>query len=192
VQCKLLDSLNTFADRVKVQPMIIVAPSAGGAPGVGAYGKTADPFVTDLAIDIRGYVESHYKADTSRWARAISGLSAGAVQTWNLTLFYPELWGWSLPMSGGLNLSVGFSHARVKADVASKAIDVAAINRLKLIKAYANPSDVAYNDTQNFCRLADTVGIKVQTDFTTRTSGGHKPVYWNEVFRKYAPLLFKE
>ena len=45
----------------------------------------------------------------------------GAMQTWNLTLFYPKLLGYSLPMSGG-----------------------------------------------------------------------HTDPYWNEVFRKYAPLLFKQ
>jgi enterochelin esterase-like enzyme len=192
VQGHLLDSLNTFADRSKVQPMIIVTPSAGGVPGVGAYGKTADAFVPDLAVDIRGYVESHYKADTSRWARAISGLSAGAAQTWMLTLFYPELWGWSLPMSGGLGRSAGYTPDKLKADVVSKVVDAAALNRMKLFKEYSNPSDLALMDSQTTCKLIESLGITIATDFTTRTSGGHAPVFWNEVFRKYAPLLFKE
>lgn len=192
VKGHLLDSLNTFADRTKVQPMIIVTPAAGGAPGVGAYGKTADPFVPDLAVDIRAYVESHYKADTSRWARAISGLSAGAAQTWMLTLFYPGLWGWSLPMSGGLGRSAGYTPEKLKADAAAKIVDVAALNQLKLFKEYSNPSDLALTDAQTTCKLVDSLGVKIATDFTTRTSGGHTPVFWNEVFRKYAPLLFKE
>ncbi|MEO7956863.1 MAG: alpha/beta hydrolase-fold protein [Fibrobacteria bacterium] len=188
----LLDSLNTFSDREKVQPMIIVTPSAGGAPGVGAYGKTGDPFVPDLAVDIRKYVESHYKADTSRWARGISGLSAGAAQTWMLTLFYPELWGWSRPMSGGLGRSTGYTPEKLKADVASKVVDVAVLNQMKLFKEYSNPSDLALMDTQTTIKIIESLGIKIATDYTTRTSGGHAPVFWNEVFRKYAPLLFKE
>lgn len=191
VNCKFLDSLNTFADRLKMQPMIIVTPAAGGAVNVGHYGKTADPFMADLTVDIRAWVESRYKADTARMSRAISGLSMGAIQTWNLTCFYPDLWGYSLPMSGGLLLSVGFSDAKFRSDVAGKAIDVESINQIKLFKVYSNPSDIAYSDTDSTSRLAASAGISHTTDFTTRTIGGHTDPYWNEVFRKYAPLLFK-
>lgn len=189
--CKFLDSLNAYADRVNVQPMIIVTPSAGGNTNYGAYGKTADPFYADLTTDIRAYTESHYKVDTARASRAISGLSMGSMQTWNLTLFHPKLWGWSLPMSGGLYKSGGFTPAKFRSDVSSKAIDVAALNELKLFKVYVNPTDIAFGDTDTTCQLAESQGIKFEKDFTTRTSGGHTDPFWNEVFRKYAPLLFK-
>ncbi len=189
--CKFLDSLNAYADRVNVQPMIIVTPSAGGNTNYGAYGKTADPFYADLTTDIRAYTESHYKVDTARASRAISGLSMGSMQTWNLTLFYPKLWGWSLPMSGGLYKSGGFSPSKFRSDVSGKVIDVAALNELKLFKVYVNPTDIAFGDTDTTCQLAESQGIKFERDFTTRTSGGHTDPFWNEVFRKYAPLLFK-
>lgn len=189
--CKFLDSLNSFADKVNVQPMIIVTPSAGGNTNYGYYGKTADPFYTDLTVDIRAWVESHYKADTARSARAISGLSMGSMQSWNLTLFYPKLWGWSLPMSGGLFKSVGFTPAKLKADAAAKTVDVTALNEIKLFKIYTNPTDIAFGDTDSTTMLADTLGIKHLKDFTTKTSGGHTDPFWNEVFRKYAPLIFK-
>jgi len=71
-----------------MQTMIIVTPDAGGNTGYGYYGKTTDPFYTDLTVDIRKHVESKYKADTSRFGHAISGFSMGAMQTHNLTLFY--------------------------------------------------------------------------------------------------------
>lgn len=189
--CRFLDSINTYADRVKVQPMIIVTPSAGGNTNYGHYGKSADPFYSELTTAIRLHIESHYKADTSRFSRAISGLSMGSMQTWNLTLFYPELWGYSLPMSGGLFKSTGFSRAKMKSDVAGKLIDVVALNEMKLFKVYSNPTDAAYGDTDTTSMVADSLGIRHTKDFTTRTMGGHTDPYWNEVFRKFAPLLFK-
>ena len=190
--CKFLDSLNTYSDRVNVQPMIIVTPSAGGNTNYGAYGKTADPFYADLTTDIRAYTESHYKVDTARFSRAISGLSMGAMQTWNLTLFYPKLWGYSLPMSGGLYKSGGFTTAKMRSDAASKVIDVAAINEMKLFRVFVNPTDIAFGDTDTTTQLAESLDIRLSKDLTTRTSGGHTDPYWNEVFRKYAPLLFKQ
>ncbi len=51
-----------------MQVMIIVTPDADGNNGYGNYGKGADPFYTDLTVDIRKYVESHYKADVASGA----------------------------------------------------------------------------------------------------------------------------
>ena len=191
VKDHLIDTLNKFSDRFNVQPMIIVTPTAKSSANYGNYGKGADSFYTDLTVTIKNYVESHFKADTARFSRAISGLSMGAMQTWNLTLFYPTLWGYSFPMSGGLYKSSGFSPAKLKADIRSKVIDTATINQLKIVKAFSNPSDAAYGDTDTTCRLMDTMGIRHAYDGTTKTTGGHTPVFWNEVFRKYAPTIFK-
>jgi enterochelin esterase-like enzyme len=187
----LIDTLNKFADKENMQAMIIITPNAGGSTAYGYYGKTADPFYTDLTVDIKKYVESHYKVDTSRCSRAISGLSMGSMQTWNLTLFYPTLWGYSFPMSAGLLKNGGFTVAKLKADVSSGLIDVAAVNQLKIFKVFSNPTDIAFGDTDTTCMLAKDLGIKLITDFTTKTSGGHTFPFWNEVVKKYAPTLFK-
>ena len=187
----LIDTLNKFADKENMQAMIIITPNAGGSTGYGYYGKTADPFYTDLTVDIKNYVESHYKVDTARYSRAISGLSMGSMQTLNLTLFYPKLWGYSFPMSAGLLKNGGFSVAKLKADVQNKVIDTAAVNQLKIFKVFSNPTDIAYGDTDTTCMLMKELGIRHLTDFTTKTSGGHTFPFWNEVVRKYAPTLFK-
>jgi enterochelin esterase-like enzyme len=187
----LIDTLNKFADRENMQAMIIITPNAGGSTGYGYYGKTADPFYTDLTVDIKNYVESHYKIDTARFSRAISGLSMGSMQTLNLTLFYPKLWGYSFPMSAGLLKNGGFSVAKFRSDVQNKVIDTAAVNQLKIFKVFSNPTDIAYGDTDTTCMLMRELGIKHLTDFTTKTSGGHTFPFWNEVVRKYAPTLFK-
>jgi S-formylglutathione hydrolase FrmB len=148
--------------------MIIVLPNAGGNNGYGKYGEKGDPFYTDLTVDIKNYVEKNYKADTTRFARAISGLSMGSMQTWNLTLFYPKLWGYSLPMSAGLFKSSGFSASKLKSDVASGLIDTASINQLKLFNIYSNPTDIAYGDTDTTAQLMDALKITHTTDWTRR------------------------
>ncbi|HAJ80289.1 MAG TPA: hypothetical protein DCO75_11020 [Fibrobacteres bacterium] len=190
--CKLIDTLNKFDGRLNMQPMIIIIPSCVSSSNYGYYGKTADPFYSDLVNDIRSYVESHYKADTTRYSRAISGLSMGAAQTWMLTLFYPGLWGYSFPMSGGIyHTDWGFSLSQFKSDVNSGAIDVAAINQIKILKVYTNSTDMAWSDVDSTCKYLDEVEINYLSDLTTQTTGGHTDVFWNEVFRKYSQTIFK-
>jgi predicted peptidase len=187
----LLNTLNTFQNKDSMVAMIIVTPDAASNNGYGNYGKTGDQFYTDLTVDIRNYVESNYKVDTSRNARAISGFSMGAMQTHNLTLFYPKLFGYSYPMCGGLYKSFGFSEAKMKSDIASGVIDTAAINSLKAYRLHSNPTDIAWSDTRDFDPFLTSVGIRHTTNFTTNTPGGHTYTYDNEVFRRYAVQIFK-
>ena len=144
-----------------------------------------------MTVDIKDYVEEHLKVDTARFSRAISGLSMGSMQTFNLTLFYPQLWGYSLPMSAGLMRSSGFSESKLKSDIADGDIDTAAINRLKIFKVFTNPTDIAYDDTKSTCELMEELDVEFTADYTTDTSGGHSWAFWMEVFEKYASSLFK-
>lgn len=187
----LLNTLNTFQNKDSMVAMIIVTPDAASNSGYGNYGKTGDPFYTDLTIDIKKYVESSYNVDTSRFARAISGFSMGAMQTHNLTLFYPKLFGYSYPMCGGLYKSTGFSETKMKSDIASGVIDTAAINSMKAYRLHSNPTDIAWSDTRDFDPFLTSVGVKHTSNFTTNTPGGHTYTYDNEVFRRYAVQIFK-
>jgi enterochelin esterase-like enzyme len=189
----LIDTLNRFLKKDSMAAMIIVTPDAASSTNYGNYGKTGDAFYTDLTVDIRNYVESHYKVDTSRFARAISGFSMGAMQTHNLTLFYPEVFGWAFSICGGLYTCSGFSEARMRADIASGAIDTSAVNSMRRYRLYSNPTDVAYTngDTPNFEKFLGTVGIRHTYDFTSYSIGGHTYSYCNVVFQKYAVMLFK-
>ena len=189
--CKLIDTLNKFSGRLNMQPMIIITPSCSSPSNYGYYGKTADEFYSILADDIRNYVESNYKADTARTSRAISGLSMGAAQTWMLTLFRPRLWGYSFPMSGGIDHAEwGFSLSQFKSDAGSGVIDVS-VNEIQILKVYVNNTDMALSDVTATCGYLDEVGIDYLPDFTTETTGGHSDVFWNEVFRKYSQIIFK-
>ncbi len=174
-----------------MQAMIIVTPDAASNSRYGDYGKGGDPFYTDLTVDIRNYIESHYKADTSRFARAISGFSMGAMQTHNLTLFYPELFGYSYPICGGLYRCAGFTEAKLKADVANGTIDTTLVHSMKAYRLHSNETDIAWTDTRDFEKFLGTVKIKHTYDFTSYSIGGHTFSYCNAVFQNYADEIFK-
>jgi len=192
IKGQLISALNgtDFPDREKMQAMIIVTPDAQST-AYGNYGRGADPFYTDLTVDIRGYIEKNYKVDTSRYARAVSGFSMGAMQTHNLTLFYPELFGYSYPICGGLYKCSGFSEAKLKADIASGTIDTTLVHSMKAYKLHSNETDIAWTDTRDFEKFLETIKIKHTYDFTSYSIGGHTFSYCNAVFKKYSTLLFK-
>ena len=189
----LIDTLNKFRNKDSMVAMIIVTPDAASSANYGNYGKTGDAFYTDLTVDIRKWVESHYKVDTSRFGRGISGFSMGAMQTHNFALFYPKVFGYAFSLCGGLYTCSGFSEAKMKSDIASGAIDTAAVNSMKRYRLYSNPTDIAYTngDTPNFEKFLCTVGIKHTYDFTSYSIGGHTYSYDNVAFQKYAVMIFK-
>jgi hypothetical protein len=115
----------------------------------------------------------------------------GAMQTHNLTLFYPKLFGYSYPMCGGLYKSSGFSEAKMRSDIASGVIDTSAVNSMKAYRLHSNPTDIAWTDTRDFDPFLTSVGVKHTINFTTNTPGGHTYTYDNEVFRRYAVEIFK-
>jgi enterochelin esterase-like enzyme len=190
---QLIDALNglQFPEKDQMQAMIIVTPDASSSTGYGNYGKAGDVFYTDLTVDIRKFVESNYKVDTARNARAISGFSMGAMQTHNLTLFYPGMFGFAYPICGGLYKSAGFSEAKMKSDIAGGVIDTALVHSMKAYKLHSNETDIAWTDTRDFEKYLTTVGVKHTYDFTSYSIGGHTFSYCNAVFKKYAIALFK-
>ncbi len=191
IKANYIQALNTFEDRDKMQPMIIVTPDAATNSGYGDYGVGGDPYYQILTEDIIGYMEENYKVDSTRWGRAVSGFSMGAMQTHNLTMFYPEVWGYSLPMCGGLYRSAGFSEQQFRADIQRGVIDTAAINQLKLYKLSSNETDIAYTDTFDFEAFLTSVGIKHVYDFTSYNGGGHTYEYNTGVLKLYLIELFK-
>lgn len=190
---QLIDALNglQFPERDKMQAMIIVTPDAASNSGYGNYGKNGDAFYTDLTVDIRKHVESTYKVDTSRNARAISGFSMGAMQTHNLTLFYPALFGYAFPICGGLYKCSGFTEAKMKSDIANGTIDTSLVHSMKAYRLHSNETDIAWTDTRDFEKFLTTVSVKHSYDFTSYSIGGHTFSYCNAVFKKYSAMLFK-
>ncbi|MBW4040334.1 MAG: esterase [Acidobacteria bacterium] len=89
----------------KVKNMIVVMPS-GHIPGVvhrtmQPEAPGGDPFSDDFLHDLMPYVAKTYNVSTTRDDTAIAGFSMGGVQTLNLALWHPEIFGYVFPMSTG-------------------------------------------------------------------------------------------
>lgn len=97
---------NLYADG-KLKNMIVVMP-AGHVPGIApnplrtmSAGPDNDPFLKDFLTDLMPFVEKTYPVSTKREDRAIAGFSMGGVQTLNLSLWHPEMFGYVYAMSTG-------------------------------------------------------------------------------------------
>ena len=93
---------NLIADG-KIKPFIVVC-TYGMTNDIqfgGLGGFTAKEFETVLCDELIPYVDSHFQTKTDKWNRAMAGLSMGGMETKQITLRRPELFGsWGL-LSGG-------------------------------------------------------------------------------------------
>lgn len=92
----------------------------------------------------------------------------------------------------GLYKSAGFSEVTMKADIASGAIDTAAVHTMKAYKLHSNETDIAWTDTRDFEKFLGSCSIKHTFDFTSYSIGGHTFSYCNAVFQQYAVEIFKQ
>lgn len=62
-------------------------------------------YETYIAKEVPAYIDSHYKVERSRYARAITGLSMGGHGALFIALRHPDIFGACGSMSGGVDLS---------------------------------------------------------------------------------------
>jgi enterochelin esterase-like enzyme len=169
-----------------VASMIVVIPDCDPQGGnMIANGPTADLFLTELRTDIIPYIEKNYRVSPKRFNRAVAGLSAGGIQTWNLTLFYPELWGFSYPMSTGFFPD---SINSFKKNFAPR-INVEKVNALKILRIGNNPPDVSFANNKLTMKMLDSLGIHYT--YTELPSGGHTWTFWSAFLRIIIPEMFR-
>lgn len=96
----LLTILNQAYRSGQMVPMVVVlpfcVPEGSNYLGVGPEG---DPFVKEVIKEIIPFIESNYNVSSLRENRAVGGYSAGGMQTLNLALFFPEMFGYVYPIS---------------------------------------------------------------------------------------------
>jgi enterochelin esterase-like enzyme len=177
--------LGHFYDDGTIVPMLVVMPDNVLGESALADGPDTDPFLREIQEDIIPFVESHYRVSSARSARAIAGLSAGGIQTLNLTLFYPDLWGYSFPMSAAY-----FTDALPKLkDDYTDLLDIASINEITGFELGIGTEDVLfYIDIQSMRGVFDDLGIHYTY---YETSGGHTWEFWRACLTRIAPLLFQ-
>jgi len=169
----------------KMKPMIVVMPF--GNPGAGFFtgaGVDADPYYGYFFKDLVPYVESHYNVNASRESRAYAGLSMGGLQALNMALFFPEKFGYILP------LSTGFFPDNLKVLEENYVLNLKnpEINKLILFWiAMGGEKDIAFKNGENTKAIFDKFGIK----YTTNSyPAGHTFITWRHNLAEFAPMLF--
>lgn len=79
-----------------IKPLLIVTPADPRYWWADGYDE---PVLTAFVEDLLPYVESQYRAETSRAGRAIGGYSAGGFGAVNIALQYPQLFAAAAPLS---------------------------------------------------------------------------------------------
>ncbi|MGR3809420.1 alpha/beta hydrolase-fold protein [Jiulongibacter sp. NS-SX5] len=176
---------NLYAEN-KLEPMIVVMP-AGHAPVPGqsmGVGVNSDPFCRDFINEIIPFIEANYPVKKERNSRAIAGLSMGGIQTVNLALWRPELFGYVYPMS------TGYFPNNIE-EIKSTHTDVLKnpeINKFNQFLIGIGTEDFAYPNNQNMMKLFKENGV--QFDYY-ETSGNHNFLFWRKHLAYIAPLMFK-
>ncbi|HEX7069965.1 MAG TPA: alpha/beta hydrolase-fold protein [Rhodothermales bacterium] len=185
-QGRAVETLSALYEAGDVVPMIVVMPNnVHPAANPLAGGPDRDLFLRELQTDIIPYVQVRYRASTDRSDRAIAGLSAGGIQTLNLTLFYPELWSYSFPMSTAYFPE---DQARLDTDFADD-LDVAGVNSLEEFELAIAPDDALfYTLYQTLQDVFDEKGIQYTT---WEGPGAHTWAFWSTYFEVMAPKLFR-
>ncbi len=176
---------NLLADG-KIKPMVVVMPY--GNPGGGFFagvGVDTDPYYNYFFKDLVPYVEANYKVAASRENRAYAGLSMGGLQALNMAIFFPEKFGYVLPLSTGFFAD----NLKVVEEKYASALRNPEINKLKLFWiAMGGEADIAYQNGENTKALFDKFGIKYQTN---SYPAGHTFITWRHNLAEFAPMLFR-
>lgn len=176
---------NLYAEG-KLQPMIVVMP-AGHTHIQGFFmgaGDQQDPFCRDFIQDIVPFVERNYPVSVKREHRAIAGLSMGGIQTINLALWNPDLFGYVFPMS------TGYFPNDIKT-IDEKYVSVLtnpSVNKFNRFMIAIGKDDFANTNNKNMMELFKKHGVKFEY---YETEGAHTFLFWRKHLAYFSPMLFR-
>jgi len=182
----LLQSLNQAYRSGRMVPMVVVLPfcepEGSNFTGVGPEG---DLFVKEVVEDIIPFVESNYKVSTLRENRAVGGLSAGGMQTLNLALFFPELFGYVYPMSTCFQ---NYALNALSSGEYDNILNNPEINNFKKFLISMGIQDAMYNQCQKTLQFLDDHNIHYNY---WESEGGHEWPVWSLNFEYMLVELFR-
>jgi len=201
----------------KAKPMIVVMPAGhtnGPIPGVGgpapstpAAPGSPDEFTQDFTMDIKPYIEKHYRVLTDRQNQAIAGLSMGGSQTLNIAIPHLDQFAYIGVFSSGL-LGGGGRGRGAAAPAASGApaapapafgaaweqqnlamLDNAALKKgLKVLWFSTGKDDTLITTSRSTVDLLKKHGFNAQF---TESPGAHTWLNWRNYLVQFTPLLFQ-
>ncbi|HZL08641.1 MAG TPA: alpha/beta hydrolase-fold protein [Prolixibacteraceae bacterium] len=177
---------NLYADG-KLKNMIVVMPSGhtnakGNSMGAG---PANDPFCQDFLNDIVPFVEKIYPVSKKREDRAISGFSMGGIQTLNLALWHPEMFGYVFPMGTGFFPQV----IKEIEENQPQVLKNPAINQFKVLFIGRGVDDnLTKANNKAMLDLFDKYGIKYKFKEVT---GAHSFVFGRRFLYQTFPMMFQ-
>jgi enterochelin esterase family protein len=181
---------NLYAEG-KLKNMIVVMPT-GHVPGPSrgmmslmAVDPDNDPFAQDFLRDLVPFVQKTYPISTRREDTAIAGFSMGGVQTLNLALWRPEMFGYVFPMSTGFFpdgiKQIDGKYSSVMKNVAAHPFKLIIVGRGK-------DDNLTRVNNQATLDLLDKYGIPHQYK---ELNSAHSFVFSRRFLASVFPLLFR-
>ncbi|MDP9000291.1 MAG: alpha/beta hydrolase-fold protein, partial [Myxococcota bacterium] len=183
--------IDNLVAQKKVKPMIVVMPLGYGAPeilagGFSGFGKdrallrrNLDKFGESLFAEVLPLVESTYRVETGREARAIAGLSMGGSQSLVAGLNHLDEFAWIGAFSAG-GLSDDF-------DTEFPRLDGNANSRMRLLWIACGVSDPLIDVNRGLRTWLQSKAIR---HTGVETAGGHTWMVWRRNLAAFTGLLF--
>ncbi len=169
---------NLIADK-KCQPFIVVMTY--GMTNEARYGSIGTfnykNFETVLVDELIPYIDSHFKTKTDRNSRAMCGLSMGGMETRNITLSRPEVFGYWGLFSGG---------TYQPADMDKLKESKAQLPKLMFISCGSKENPDGVNKAAAALKSAGYNAVSFVSEGTA-----HEFLTWRRSLKEVAPLLFK-
>lgn len=190
--------MDNLIARGKARPMLVVMPNGNviqdAAPSHGSDGLYTPQLMVDRTMDgtfeaafpeIIHFVESNYRAQTTKASRAIAGLSMGGFHALHISRYYPDSFDY-----------VGLFSAAIMArdEVSEVYADMDATLKEQMNKGYKvywmgiGKDDFLYQANMQYRQKLDSLGLKYSYK---ETDGGHIWKNWRAYLSEFVPLLFQ-
>ena len=168
------------------RPFLVVMPNGSGVPPntPQSPGQNTERFERDLIGDLLPLVESRYRVEVDRNARALMGLSMGGGQALSIGLNHLDLFSHVGGFSSGFGPNPDF--AKSYPDIVERG---RAVNKdLRLLWIGCGKDDGAFAASK---RLAEFLAGRGVLHTFRETPGAHTWMVWRRYLHEIAPLLFK-
>lgn len=173
----------------KAKPFLVVMPFGYGVPPGTAPPPGAAPsdntalFSRDLIEDVIPFVQSVYRADTSRDHRAVAGLSMGGGQSLGIGLNHLDLFSYVAGFSAALRPA---DFQKTFAGLVADSKD--ANQKLHLLWMGCGKQDSLFAASRTFSEFLTERKIK---HVFRESDGAHTWMVWRRYLNEFAPLLFQ-
>jgi len=149
---------------------------------------SAADLAKQVGVDIRPYVESHYRIEADQAHRAIAGLSMGGLQTLNIAIPYLADYGYIGVFSSGIFGTQGGADTAWETAHQAELESAEAKQGLRLVWFSTGKDDFLVQTSRATVEMLEKHGFEVTFE---ESQGGHTWDNWRDYLAEFVPLLFK-